>query len=117
MNDDNFFSINRLVEFGLGVAVARQMTESMNQALSATRIPGIHTPPAAPTLHHYHVLLDGKPAGPFTEQELSRLITSGQLSKDSHVWRPGMAKWDKAENDAYILRLVALSPPPFSAEG
>lgn len=117
MNDDNFFSINRLVEFGLGVAVARQMTDAMNQALSATRIPGIHTPPAAPTLNHYHVLLDGQAAGPFTEQELSRLITGGQLTRDSHVWRPGMAKWEKAGNDAYILRLVALSPPPFTAEG
>lgn len=117
MNDDNFFSINRLVEFGLGVAVARQMTDAMNQALDNTRIPGVHIASAAPVLHHYHVLLDGKPAGPFTEQELSRLISGGQLTKESYVWRPGMAKWGLAENDAYILRLVALSPPPFSTEG
>ena len=30
MNDQNFFSIDRLVEFGMSVAIAQQMVQSMN---------------------------------------------------------------------------------------
>jgi hypothetical protein len=80
MNDDNFFSIDRLVEFGLGVAVARQMTASMNAAIENTQFPGPRQVPAAAP-KNYHVMLDGKAAGPFTETELSRLITDGKVNK------------------------------------
>ena len=40
MNDDNFFSIERLVEFGLGMGIAQQMVNSMNQAMKNVHIPG-----------------------------------------------------------------------------
>lgn len=117
MDNDNFFSINRLVEFGLGMAVAKQMTDSMNLALQNASMPGAQPVPRTPALHHYHVLLDGKPAGPFADHELSRLITEGRLKKDTYVWRPGMPDWRQAENIAEVLRLVALAPPPFPAGG
>lgn len=117
MNEDNFFSIDRLVEFGLGMAVAQQMSASMNHALQATQFPGPRNVPAGIYANHYHVMLDGKPAGPFTELELARLIAQGKLGKQSYVWRPGMAKWDTADNVADVLRLVALAPPPFTPEG
>ncbi|WP_423708601.1 DUF4339 domain-containing protein [Undibacterium sp. WLX3042] len=116
MNDDNFFSINRLVEFGLGVAVAKQMTNSMNQALNNTHIAGVQTAQLE-TQHHYHVILDGKTAGPFSAPELSRLINENKVTKDSYVWRPGMSKWQTAENLPDVLRLVALAPPLFIPGG
>jgi hypothetical protein len=116
MNDDNFLSIDRLVEFGMGMAVARQMMDSMNQALQSTHIPGIQTPQLAVPSQHYYAVLEGKTAGPFSAQELSRLITEGKVNKDSYIWRPGMAKWQTAENLPDVLRLVALAPPPFKPE-
>lgn len=112
MNDDNFASIDRLVEFGLGIAVARQMTASMKQAIEATRFPG----PAGAAMR-YHAMLDDKAAGPFTEVELMRLIADGKVGKSTYIWRPGMANWQRAEDNAELLRLVALSPPPFNPEG
>jgi len=115
MNDDNFFSINRLVEFGLGMAVAKQMTESMNQSLRNTHIPGLQTA-QLDIPQHYHIILDGKTAGPFSSQELSRLIGDGKINKDSYIWRPGMSKWQTAENLPDVLRLVSLTPPPFTPE-
>ena len=117
MNDDNFFAMDRLVEFGMGVAVAKQMAESMNQTIQNTHIPGSQTPLLVPPSRTYHVVLDGKNAGPFTEIEFSRLITDGRVKKDTHVWRPGMPKWELAENVPEVLRLVALTPPPFTPEG
>jgi hypothetical protein len=117
MNDDNFFSIDRLVEFGLGVAVARQMTASMNQAIENTQFPGPRNVPPAAAPKNYHAMLEGRAAGPFTENELSRLITEGKVSKSTYIWRPGMPRWETAENLAEVLRLVALAPPPFNPEG
>ncbi|MDO9191379.1 MAG: DUF4339 domain-containing protein [Undibacterium sp.] len=116
MNEDNFYSINRLVEFGMGMAVAQQMVKSMNHALTSTHIPGPMNPMPALAVQAYHIILEGKPAGPFSEQELSRLIGEGKVVKSTYVWKPGMVKWDVVENLADVLRLVALAPPPFKPE-
>jgi len=113
MHDDTFHSIDRLVEFGLGVAVAQQMTASMNQAIQNTRPPG---PGSIAAARSYHVVLDDKAAGPFSEHELSRLISDSKLTRASLVWTPGMPAWKRAEDVAEILRLVALAPPPFTGE-
>ena len=117
MNDDNFYSINRLVEFGLGLAVAQQMVGSMNNAMRNTFIPGPQNAPVSVPIKIYYVMLEGKQAGPFDESELSRIIANGKVTKDTYVWKPGMAKWEMAENVSDVLRLVALSPPPFKPEG
>lgn len=116
MNDENFYSINKLVEFGLGLAVAQQMVGAMNHALRNTYIPGPQSAPPGMHANVYYVILDGKQAGPFSDQEMARLITEGRIRKDSYVWRPGLPKWEAVENVADVLRLVALAPPPFRSE-
>ena len=40
MDDYNFFSIDKLVEFGLGMAISKQMVDIMNQTISKTNIAG-----------------------------------------------------------------------------
>jgi hypothetical protein len=112
MNDDNFASIDRLVEFSLGIAVAQQMTASMNQAIQNTLPSG---PKVVST--RYHAMFDGKETGPFTEDEFSRLIVEGKVNKTTYVWRPGMTNWQRAEDNPEALRLVALASPPFNPEG
>ncbi len=57
--------------------------------------------------------MDGKRSGPYSEQELSRLIADKKVTKVTYVWRPGMIDWQKVENVPDILRLVALTPPKF----
>jgi hypothetical protein len=116
MDDNNFFAMDRLVEFGMGIAVAKQMADSMNHSLQSAQIPGSQTLPLAVPSLRYHIVIDGKSAGPFTEVEALRLIADGKLKRDTYVWRPGMLDWDLAENVADILKLVALAPPPFKSE-
>lgn len=118
MNTDNFFSIDRLVEFGLGLGVAQQMVQSMNHALKNTYIPGTMNPMGGAYRQSsaFFVILEGKPAGPFSEEELTRLIAQGSVTKTTHVWKVGMAKWEVCENVPEVLRLVALCPPPFNPE-
>lgn len=115
MSTDNFYSIDRLVEFGLGISVAQQMVQSMNHALKNTYIPGPHNAMGASlAVHAYHVIWDGKPAGPFSEAEMSRLISDGKVTKNTHVWRPGLPKWELVANVPDVLKIVALAPPPFT---
>lgn len=118
MNTENFFSIDRLVEFGLGIGVAQQMVKSMNHALANTYIPGTMNPMGAQRAPSaFYVVIEGKQAGPFFEEELARLITGGRVTKGTYVWKPGMPKWELAETVPEVLKLVALCPPPFKPQG
>lgn len=113
MTDDSFFSINKLVEFGMSLAIAQQMVQTMNNAINTTQVPGAMNPMSTVPQQFYYVIIEGKQAGPFSEQELSRLITEKKILKETHVWKPGMPSWEIAEKVPEILKLVALTPPHF----
>jgi hypothetical protein len=112
MNEDNFYSINRLVEFGIGLTVAQQMVKTMNEAMNNMQVPGamnqVHPLPQS----IYYVVIDNQQMGPFSEQDLSRLICEKKITKETYVWKPGMIKWEIAEKLPEVLKWVALSPPP-----
>jgi hypothetical protein len=110
--DDNFLALDKLVEFGLSMAVAQQMVQSMNHTLNNMQTAGPSHTPQVPPQTLYYAIIDGGQAGPFSEQEISRLIASKQISKDTYIWKPGQANWLLAAQLPEILRLVALCPPP-----
>lgn len=116
MNDNNFYSMDKLVEFGMGMAVANQMVGSMNQSLNQMAVPGTGKAMPTNTESIYYVIMDGKSAGPFSLTELSRLIADKKVLKETYVWKPGMQQWDLAENISEVLKLVALTPPPIPQE-
>jgi hypothetical protein len=113
MNDDNFFSINRLVEFGMSIAVAQQMVQTMNHAITNMHVPGAMNPMQQASPQFYYAMIDGNQAGPFSEQELSRLISEKKIAKETYIWKPGLPNWEIAEKLPEVLKLVALAPPPF----
>lgn len=113
MNEDSFFSINRLVEFGMGMAVAQQMVNTMNSSMSNMHVAGSMNTTQIVAPQFYYAIIDGNQAGPFSEQELSRLITEKKIVKETYIWKPGLPKWEIAEKLPEILKLVALAPPPF----
>ena len=116
MNDDSFFSINRLVEFGMSIAVAQQMVNTMNTAITNMHVPGAMNPMQTAPPAFYYAMIDGNQAGPFSEQELSRLITEKKITKLTYIWKPGLLNWEIAEKLPDILKLVALAPPPFNKQ-
>jgi uncharacterized RDD family membrane protein YckC len=60
----------------------------------------------------WYYALDGKQAGPVSEQELAALVQARQLTLDSLVWREGMANWQPLrEMQGTIPGLAALVPP------
>ena len=116
MGENSFYSVDRLVEFGLTLGVATQMANSMNASLRNMQIPGARNPMRPNVLAEdrplFYVVLDGKSVGPLATSELSRLIAEGRVTKETYVWNPGMPDWQLAENMPEVLRLVALTPPP-----
>lgn len=112
--ENSFYSIDRLIEFGMGIAVAQQMVQTMNNAMQNMYVPGTMNPMPQPISNIYYVILEDKQSGPYSEGELTRLIAQKTITKDTYIWRPGMHDWKTAENIPDVLRLVALSPVPFN---
>jgi hypothetical protein len=112
-DEKSFYSIDRLVEFGMGMAIAQQMVKTMNETMSTMHVPGAGNPMNGQqqTARVYYAVLDDKQAGPFSEAEIARLIRDKKLSKETYIWYPGLTGWKTAENVPEILRLVALTPP------
>lgn len=117
MNDSNFFSVDRLVEFGMGMAMAQQMVNMMNQSMQQMYVPGSiqsmpKPKPQQPQL--FYVGIDGQQVGPLNESELMAMITNHRVTKDTLSWMPGMPAWKPIEQVPEILKLIALTPPPLN---
>ena len=125
MDNNNFFSIERLIEFGMSMAVAQQMVQTMNQTMQSMYIPGTMNPMTQaqssqtapmpqPLPQVFYVIVDGNSVGPLSETEVMKLISSKQITKDTYVWKPGMNEWQTVENTPEVLKLVLLAPPAFN---
>ena len=110
--ENNFYSMDKLVEFGMSMAIANQMALSMNQAIKQMDVPGAGKVERTAPENIYYAMIDGKQCGPYSLTELSRLIDDKKVFKETYMWRPGMLQWDLAENIEEVLKLVALTPPP-----
>jgi hypothetical protein len=119
MNDNGFYSVDRLLEFGMSMAIARQMVKSMNDMMANMQIPGSinHSPFSGhvnPNI--FYAILDNKQEGPFSETEFARLVASKKIVKETYIWKPGMIDWQLAEKIPSVLQIVAITPPQFNGE-
>ena len=119
MDNNNFFSIDRLVEFGMSMAVAQQMVNSMNHTIQNMHIPGAMnpmqqtgtTPQNLPQPQVFYAIIEGNSVGPLSDAEVIRLIADKRITKDTLVWKPGMKEWQPVEKTPEVLKLVLLTPP------
>lgn len=114
MNEQNFFSIDRLIEFGLGMGIAQQMVGMMNQYMQQMYVPGSIQSMPKPLPQVYYVSIRGQQVGPLNDSELFHLIAQKQVNKDTLAWIPGMTAWQPIEQLPAIQKIVALNPPPLN---
>ena len=114
MDDQSFFSIDRLVEFGLGMGLAQQMVGMMNRYMQQMYVPGSIQSMPKPMSQVYYVAIDGRQVGPLNDSELSQLIVQKRVNKDTLAWVPGMLGWKPIEQVPAILKVIALTPPPLN---
>ena len=108
--------MDKLVEFGMSMAIANQMVSSMNQTIKQMEVPGAGKPMTTQPEAVYYAVIEGSQKGPYSITELSRLIAEKKVVKETYIWKPGMPRWELAENIEEVLRLVALTPPPIPME-
>jgi len=70
-----------------------------------------HTPPPPPKVQ-YNISINGQQSGPFGWQQLQQMVQSGQITKDTYVWKQGMANWEFAKDVQELTSLFGENPPP-----
>ena len=114
----DFSSLDKLVEFGLGMGVATQMMNTMNHAIANTAMPGVGLNPGitnpaalneqAPVQTEYYVVVEGRQTGPFSDSEMNILISKGILTPDTLCWRPGLTAWKFAKDIPDVNKIFVL---------
>ena len=95
---------------GAGLAAGYQMASQMGQAMGA----GAVAPPPIPGGAAFFMALGGAQVGPLGLPELSAKLRSGELTRQTLVWKQGMGAWAPAETVAELTGLfaTAAAPPP-----
>ena len=98
---------------GMGMAMANQMANNMHQPQgNAPQAAAPAAPPPPPVEHVWHVAENGATKGPFSKADLGRMVASGELSRDTHVWTQGQDGWLKAGDVTELAQLFTVMPPP-----
>jgi hypothetical protein len=90
---------------------------SADSTVSSVVTPATVSQPAAVFTGQYFVSINEQPGGPYSFDELKQLVREDKLSKDSLVWKEGMAQWVKAESVAEFASVFTAVPPPLPAAG
>ena len=70
---------------------------------------------AGPNLTGYYVGINGNVYGPYDTMGLRQLISTGQLTRNSLVWKEGMINWAFASTVQELEPLFLPAMPPLSA--
>ena len=99
-----------MMGMALGGSLGGQMTQMMNQ-MGQQMQTSMTTPPPIPSVK-YMLANNGQQFGPFDMTQLAQLVQSGQMTKNTYVWKQGMASWELAGNMPELAQLFMATPPP-----
>lgn len=91
------------LDFGVGIAMGQQLISAMQQA---PQVAPQAVPP--PPMMQWFISRDGQNLGPFAPNQL---LANG-LTRESYVWRNGMAGWLVASEVPELAGIFATVPPP-----
>jgi membrane protease subunit (stomatin/prohibitin family) len=104
------------MNMGMGFAMGNQMTNAMSRGMQQQpqqqQPAASAAPPPLPPQEQYHVASGGQTAGPFPMDALKQQAQSGQLTRETLVWKEGMAQWTKAGEVPELSSLFSAVPPP-----
>lgn len=104
------------VGLGAGMGAGAAMGQMMGGILGGMQQQAA-PPPLPQAAAGFHVALGGQPAGPFDPATLRQYVQSGQLTKDTLVWKEGMANWTAAGQVPELAPLFGSTPPPLPPTG
>ena len=99
------------IGMGMGVGIGGMMGQQMGGiAQGAMQAAPVTPPPVAPL--QMYLYLNNQQAGPYDMPILQQLAQQGVLTRQTLVWKAGMAAWAAAETVAELQQLFAPVPPP-----
>ena len=101
-----------MASMSLGGVIGQKMADTMNSAMSGVN-PNAQpaaVPPPIPTVTYY-VAVNGQAQGAFPLEVLKQMQQNGQLTKNTLVWKQGMANWEKAGTREDLQGLFVDVPP------
>ena len=110
MEENNF--LEKILELGIGLSMARQMPDLMSQSMqgvSGQAVGSPSQPPQIPTEEVFYLVIDNAQAGPFNAAAMKQIIQNNMITKDTLVWKPGMAQWQPASQVPEVNKLFLLS--------
>jgi hypothetical protein len=60
----------------------------------------------------FFAAINGAQAGPFAVSDLAAKVRSGEITRQTLVWKQGMAQWSAAESVGELAGIFAAAPPP-----
>lgn len=60
----------------------------------------------------YFIVINNEQAGPFSMDQLKEQIKCGNFTKQTYVWKEGMANWEFASQVDEVNKLFVPTPPP-----
>lgn len=101
----HFDSVFNEVFDGVAINMPAQDQFSMQQP------PMTPPPPMFPQVQ-YTLNINGQNNGPYNMQQLQQMAQNGQLTRQTYVWKQGMANWEMAGNVQELASLFGTVPPP-----
>lgn len=93
---------------GMGFGMANMMVNTMNQPQQP--IPSV--PPPIPGNVKYFIAINGQQSGPFDLNNIRQMASQNQITRDTLVWKEGMASWNQAVNQPDLAGIFESVPPP-----
>ena len=95
----------------MGAAMGMGAAPQMPGMGGAPQMPGMQMKQATPQVS-YMVGVNGQQAGPFDWNQLQQLVSQGQLTQQTYVWKQGMANWAFAGQVQELQPLFMNAAPP-----
>jgi membrane protease subunit (stomatin/prohibitin family) len=96
----------------VGVGVGQVFGGMMQQTAGGAAAGAAATPPAIPA--GIFLAINNQQQGPFDMGGLVGKVRSGELTRDTLIWKQGMAQWTRAGDVAELAQAFGAVPPPIA---
>lgn len=107
---NGFSPAGMMVGMSLGSVLGQNMAGMMSGILGSSAKQVQTSVPPVPSM--YNVAVNGQSTGPYTVTALAQMVASGQITKESLVWKKGMKDWQSAGTLAELSALFGTNVPP-----
>ncbi|SMX39034.1 SPFH domain-containing protein [Maliponia aquimaris] len=114
-------AMDQSMGMGFGAGMGMQMANQMTQAGPWGAAPAAAqpqpqaapmAPPPPPVEHVWHLAKNGQTTGPFSRADLGKMVATGELTRETHVWTQGQDGWKRAGEVTELVQLFTVMPPP-----